>query len=197
MARTKLEQEIDHYLGLPYFINKPIRHLQNNALVGKGTWQEIETQAKILNPDFDKLSLKHKYNFLKKHHLGIDCTGLAYHLLAQLFPIKNFFPNVRHVSAADLTSKANSVRLLSYNQIRPGDLITTHHGHHVIFIIKKVGNLIHYVHSSDHTATRGVHLSTITITDLKKPLIHQSWSETIPDLPPATLHRLKCLTKND
>lgn len=197
MARTKLEQEIDHYLGLPYFINKPIRHLKNNALVGKGTWQEITTQAKILNPDFDKLSPDHKYIFLKKHHLGIDCSGLAYHLLAQLFPIKNFFPNVRHVSATDFTSKTNSVRILSHNLIQPGDLIRTHHGLHVLFIIKKTGNIIYYVHSPNRTPTKGVHDGSITITNPQKSLIHQSWSETIPDLPPASLHRLKCLTKND
>lgn len=194
MARTKLDQEIKHYLGLPYFINKPIRHLSQNALVGKGTWQEISAEAQKLNPDFNNLSPEHKYNFLKKHHLGIDCSGLVYHLLNRLCFVNQLFPDIQHVSADILTNHQNSHKITSYDQIKPADLIRTHRGHHVIFIVKKTGRTIHYIHSSDRTQTRGVHLGTITITDPKKSLIQQSWSEKIPHLSPATLHRLKCLS---
>lgn len=191
MARTKLKQAIDRYLGLPYFINRPIRHLPQNALVGKGTWQEITAEAKKLNPKFSKLSPQQKYNFLKKNHLGIDCSGLAYHLLNNLLSIKKTFPDVRHLSADMLTNHQNSQKISCYDQIKAGDLIRTHRGHHVIFIIKKTNNTIHYIHSTNRTIVHGVHLGKISIIDPKKSLIHQSWSEKIPHLRPATIHRLK------
>jgi hypothetical protein len=209
MARSKLETYIRHYLGIPYHINIPPQDSENNALVGKGTWQEIYFEAKKLNPNFEKLPPVQKYNILKKHHLGIDCSGLAYHLLNRLYQSshhqsiepyligvsgKHGHTGVRKLSADYLTNSTNSTRIKAYDDIRPGDLIRINHGHHVIFVIKKTNHTIHYVHSSNRTKIRGVHLGTITITYPPKSLIHQSWSEKIPSLAPASLHRLKCLT---
>jgi hypothetical protein len=198
MARVELSNilkaSLYPYLGIPYYKNS-LKHLgpKDNAHVGKGTATEI-AQATIATASEQKIDLlgftpKQMYQFQKKNHLGIDCSGLVYHLLNQLYQHlfdQDIEPHLigtegktgpRRVSANLLTSPANSFPVQSYDDIKTGDLIRLDRGHHVILIIEKVGQVISYVHSSDRTQIRGVHLGTITLIHPDLPLNHQLWSD--------------------
>lgn len=158
MARnklTKLKQEINHYLGLPYMINI----LRDNTVIkekfmgAKGTWQQIEAETKkIALQEKIKLSdftSKQLYNFQKKHHLGIDCSGLASNLLIFYSNLinKKINLNVRQTSANMLTSNILSRKIKNSHNIQTGDLVRQKNGHHVLFIIEKKGGTIFYVES--------------------------------------------------
>ncbi len=204
MVRTQLIQElkkeISHYLGIPYWCN-----VWNNLILqkegpygGKGTYQEIEQATKnaaekegIAN--YSDLTNSQIYNLRKRNHIGIDCSGLCYHLLNKLDCLtggtgilykvtgvdKPFgVLGVRTVSANELTHPQNATKLTNYQGIKPGDLIRLDNGKHVIFIIEKIRGTINYVHSSDRTKSRGVHLGTISIINPKMTLDHQKWSDT-------------------
>ena len=192
---TLLKEEINKYLGIPYFINNPkIPSSPLNAFVGKGNSLEIAqatiSTAQKLNVDLIRMNNRQIYNFQKKNHIGIDCSGLAYHLLNFIYKYKtnklledcligtDNKPGVRRLSANLLTSPPNASPVTDYSQIRTGDLIRMDNGNHVIIIIEKIGNKIHYVHSSDRTLNRGVHLGSITLNDPTKTLDCQDWSDT-------------------
>ncbi len=153
---NKLKQEINHYLGLPYMINI----LRNNQVVkerflgAKGNWQQIESETQKIaqnkNVQLTNLTPSQLYNFQKKHHLGIDCSGLASNLLifyANLIG-KKINLNVRHTSANHLTSNILSKKIDRFDDIQTGDLVRQKNGHHVLFIIEKKGNTVYYVESS-------------------------------------------------
>jgi hypothetical protein len=163
MVRVKLnelKQEITKYIGIPYFSN--IHHLAaDNILVGKGTTKEIALKtveyANSENVKLLEFSPQQIYNFQKKHGLGIDCSGLVCHLL-------NFYQNanldVRKTSADMLTSAPIS-KLVS--DIQTGDLIRQQNGHHVLFVIEKIGQKIIYVDSS--LSGRGVRYGEINLPE--------------------------------
>lgn len=168
MARTKLDlldQEIRHYLGLPYTKNviKNGKIVDEQILGGKGNWKEIknETQkiAKKEDINLSELNPVQLYNFQKKHHIGIDCSGLVCQLLNFYFHAEL---NPRRTSADMLTSAPIS-RQIDINQIKTGDLIRQKKGHHVLFIVNKKGNTINYVDSS--FSGRGVKYGQFDITD--------------------------------
>ncbi len=211
MDRTKLEKlikvEIQKYLNLPYFINTPQNpHQKLAAQVGKGTWQQIKKYsqkiAKTKNLNLSKLSPKALYNFQKKHQIGIDCSGLTFHLLNYLYQLKNQKSitkkltgtkgktGARRLSAHLLTSSPNSSPINNYHQIQIGDLIRTDSGRHVLFIINIKNNLVHYIHNSQKTQSRGVHTGTITIINPKKTLDQQIWSDkTLKNQPYSSLFK--------
>ena len=159
-----LEEEAKKYIGIPYLFG------------GKNTWQEIKK-------DYSG------YKELKKNKIGIDCSGLAYHLLdfySELFKKESIYEHligtdnkrgVRRVSANLLTSFPNSFPITNYSDVQTGDLIRLNSGKHVLFILKKTINQIHYIHSSDKTAIRGVHYGEIEIIDSSKTLDKQKWAE--------------------
>lgn len=175
---TELKLEIDKYLGVPYFSNT--HHLpKDNVYVGKGTAHEIALETiEIANKNNIKLidfSNQQIYNFQKKHHLGIDCSGLACHLL-NVYLSTNF--DVRKTSADMLTSPPISK---PSTDIQTGDLIRVDSGKHVIFIVEKIDNIISYVHNSEKTKIHGVHYGTVT-SDFK------TWSDVLlNDRPYSTL----------
>lgn len=141
---TKLQQEINHYLGIPYFSNT--RHLKKgNVYVGKGTWSEIK-------------SISSDYNYLKKNGIGIDCSGLVCHLLNFYFHTRL---DVRKTSADMLTSPLLSQPISNLNEIQTGDLIRQKDGRHVVFIIKKKGSFLLCVESSRQG--RGVHYTRLPL----------------------------------
>ena len=159
-----LKNEISLYIGIPYFINR--HHLAaDNIFVGKGTAKEIALEtirlANSENLKLTHLSAGQIYNFQKKHHLGIDCSGLACHLL-------NFYLgahlNVRKTSADMLTSSPLSS---SVTKPKTGDLVRQKNGHHLLFIIEKNGNIIYYIDSS--RLGRGVSYGQFDITDKTFP----------------------------
>ncbi len=216
---TKLSNEAERYLGLPYWQNRLIdgKITKEGFMGGKGNWHQINQATKeLLSKLPHKPPSSEIYNLQKKNHIGIDCSGLAYNLL-------NFLSletkqksieekvvgtggkfGIRRVSSNLLTSPANSIPVTSYQNIQPGDLIRLEKGRHVIVILKKVGNTINYIHSSNKTLIRGVHLGTIKIINPKATLEHQHWIETTKDNQPYSslfnsqngdgIFRLKCLS---
>ena len=151
-----LQQEISHYLGIPYHLNRPpLPDNPPNLLVGKGTWQEIR-------------SVSTDYGQLKKQNIGLDCSGLAVHLL-------NFYAQQLHLplsldprrtSADNLTSSPLSSPVTSPDLIQTADLIRTKNGHHVIFIINRNSETLHCVDSSRQG--RGVRLSELPLSGLNQ-----------------------------
>ncbi|MFA6518536.1 MAG: hypothetical protein WCV93_02665 [Candidatus Shapirobacteria bacterium] len=202
MARTKLEklltEEVNHYLGIPYAKN----YWKNNLLIkeailgGKGTWPEIDYATTCAGEkyqvDITSLSPKELYNFQKKHKIGIDCSGLVYHLLdfidkniganGILFKVVSVNPNhgkygVRSLSADSLTNSINSYPITNYSHVQLGDLIRHHQGKHTLLITGQKNNRLNYVHSSLTTLVSGVHTGYIKIIDPQKPLFYQDWTD--------------------
>lgn len=166
---NKLKLEITKYIGIPYFTNNPpvnFPYIPDNVVLGKGTSRDIALKTiELANLEKIKLldlSPQQIYNFQKKHHLGIDCSGLACHLLNFYFD-KNI--DARKTSADMLTSPPLS-KNIPISKATTGDLIRTNHGHHVIFIIEKIGQILHCVDSSHHH--RGVRYQEIS---LNSPLL--------------------------
>lgn len=145
-----LKLEISHYLGLPYSKNilKDGKIIKEQFLGGKGNCRQIATEtiriAQKEKIDLTKLSNQEFYNFQKKHHLGIDCSGLVSQLLNFYFETKL---NPRKTSANMLTSAPLSQEIKA-KEIKTGDLVRQKNGHHVLFIIEKQGNIITYIDSS-------------------------------------------------
>ena len=170
MARIKLEElrsEILKYIGLPYHTNKPKLISTDNVLVGKGNAKEIALKtieiANDLNIKLLNLSSKQIYNLQKKNKIGIDCSGLACHLLNFYFETDL---DVRKTSADMLTSNPLS-RRIDVHDIQTADLIRQKNGHHLLFVIEKIGDKVIYVDSSFQG--RGVHYGEFEITDKTFP----------------------------
>lgn len=174
MVRTELntlKQEINHYLGIPYMINTLRNHkvIDEKFMGAKGNWQQIQSEtrkiAKLENVKLENLSPQQLYNFQKKHHLGIDCSGLATNLLIFYGDLinKKIKLNIRHTSADILTSNPLSKKIENYSDIQTGDLIRQKNGHHVLFIIEKIDDTIYYVESARNN--RKVSLGQFELTD--------------------------------
>lgn len=174
MVRTqlnKLKQEINHYLGIPYMINilRDNHVIKERFLGAKGTWQQIQTETQKIankkNINLKNLTSTQLYNFQKKHHLGIDCSGLVSNLSLFYGKIinKNINLNVRKTSAALLTSNKLSIKINNINDIQTGDLVRQKNGHHVLFIIEKKDNIVSFVESS--RKNRKVSLGQFDLTD--------------------------------
>jgi len=74
------------FVNTPYFNNKRSKvRGALRVLIGKGTPKELEQEAKIValkkHIDLGTLTEKQAKEFLVEHNLGIDCSGLTYHLL--------------------------------------------------------------------------------------------------------------------
>ncbi len=139
-----VRDELKNYLGLPYFINTGKHQVmsRNNALVGKGSAKEITLQtiefANQQNIKLLDLTPQQIYNFQKKNHLGIDCSGLVCHLL-------NLKVDVRKTSADMLTSSPLSTPVTT---LQPNDLIRQKHGKHVLLVLSVDKKMVTYIHSS-------------------------------------------------
>lgn len=179
MVRTKLElqQEIEKYIGLPYSKNilKDGKIIKEQFLGGKGNCRQIATEtirlAQKQKIDLIKLNNQEFYNFQKKNHIGIDCSGLACQLLNFYF---NSDLNPRKTSANMLTSAPISKKIKS-SEIKTGDLVRQKNGLHVLFIIEKQGDIINYVDSSREG--RGVRHGQTNLTD--KSFKHQGFFRII------------------
>jgi len=180
MAGTKLiqlKEEIEHYIGLPYSKNvlKNGKIIKEQFLGGKGNCRQIAAEtirlAQKQNIDLVKLTNQEFYNFQKKNHLGVDCSGLASQLLN--FYLKTDL-NPRRTSANMLTSSPIS-KEIAPNEIKTGDLVRQKNGGHVLFIIEKHGNIINYVDSS--ISGRGVRYGKADLAD--KSFINQGFFRLI------------------
>ncbi len=177
MVRNKLsllKREISHYIGLPYSRNilKNGKIIKEQLLGGKGNWKDLknETQkiAKKEKIDLSKLNKQQLYNFQKKHHIGIDCSGLICQLLNFYF---NSNLNPRKTSADMLTSSPISKKIINPNDLQTGDLVRQKNGRHALFIIDKQNDTISYVDSS--FSGRGVKYGQADLAN--KSFIHQGF----------------------
>ncbi len=169
MVRNKLDllkKEIEYYIGLPYSKNifKDGKIIERQILDGKGNWQNIKKETEIIAQkeqiNLSKLTKQELYNFQKKHHIGIDCSGLACQLLNFYFQANL---NPLQTSANMLTSSPISKEITNLNDLKTGDLVRQKDGHHVLFIINKQDNIINYVESSFWG--RGVSYGQFNITN--------------------------------
>lgn len=138
------------FVNCPYYNNRRAKVRAGlRALIGKGSVDDIVEEATIIalreKVDLKKLDAQNLKKFLVDSYLGIDCSGLVYHILdAELkarrlgslkkhlkFPfIKNLFRKLltilRPVESAGVRTichEKNCVAIDKIEQIQPGDLI--------------------------------------------------------------------------
>ncbi|MFA6602865.1 MAG: hypothetical protein WCT01_03615 [Candidatus Shapirobacteria bacterium] len=210
MVRSKLSLllgEIKHYIGMPYARNVwKNGALESEAVFGgKAKWTELvyatNCAATLEKLNLQELSPSQIYNLQKRHKIGIDCSGLTYHLSDYwdqlhggsgiLFKVVSSVTNQgrlgpRSLSANQLTLPHNSLPITDLNLVKTGDFIRMDKGRHIVFVTQKLPTKIIYINSSNRTTTRGVHFGQITLTHPNLDLTHQLWSDTTLDLQPYT-----------
>jgi hypothetical protein len=153
------------HIRAPYYMNlKKSKDLR--AMVGKGTPEEIELEAKIWaklkNVDLNSLDNEAIRDFLITRDIGIDCSGFVVHVLnswykaetgkniwGKLKPMNSSFLGkiayklkpVEKLGAEILTNKINSIKI-DINNVMPGDVIRSKwkrkNSHHIVLIYKVI-----------------------------------------------------------
>lgn len=190
----------------PYFMNTPGRKARR-VRVGKGTAEALEREtlrlAKKYNFDVSAASAEEIREFMIRHKLGIDCSGLvtwASHAFVQHHhrrplwrtmefhggpvraAIRKRFRPVENLSARLLTDERNAVTISDLRQVRPGDIIRSLGGNHVLFITEvgydenDLPMYFTYVNSTEHSGTKyGVRYGRIAITNPAASILQQEW----------------------
>lgn len=219
-----VKQLLNHYLCLnlggkcvpcPYYQNK--EKLQLNFLsiyqklfdlaqqTGKGIPQEIEQitikLAQQSNFHLQQATIEQIRQFMRRKKNGIDCSGLAYHLLKAFHqtkttrdfdqflkrssspnPLSIFRPTRLQINTHTLTSTSNSIQIHHLKDIQPGDMIRMLQGKHILIILENTPKAVTYAHSSRKwTQITGVHLGEIKITHPHQGLERQNWQEKSKD----------------
>ena len=185
---SQTQKVINDYLHLPIgsvFVNCPYYNNRRTGMraglrvmIGKGSVDDIVEEAMLIalreKIDLKKLDANGLKKFLVDSHLGIDCSGLAYHVLdVELksrglvglgkhlkFPfIKNpfrklltIFRPVESAGVRTISHEQNSIEV-KLNDARPGDLIVIlgagekHDYNHVLIIHEVAEDKIKYTHS--------------------------------------------------
>lgn len=193
-------------VSCPYFQNVSDKS-GSPVFLGKGLPKEIEAEFKkilSLRPEriktLEPASVRHN---MVMASLGIDCSGFAVRILDSFLSEKglgnikkntrprSFSPIaiLRHhlrpftsISASDLTSLRNCVKITDLNSILPGDLIRVGYIHVAVIseVEKAKGRTkkITYCHSTwDYFDQHGVRKGNIYITKPGAPLEKQRWDE--------------------
>lgn len=168
---NKTAQElINKYYGLnlggksvrcPYYMNLQ-RSKDLRAMVGKGTPEEIEMEARIWEKlkgvDFSQMSESEIREFLVNRGIGIDCSGFVAHVLNVLSQnalgknlwkflkpynksflgrISYLLKPIEKLGADILTNEENAIKI-EINDVRPTDLIRLKwkkkNSHHIVLI---------------------------------------------------------------
>ena len=134
----------------PYFNNKRSKVRAGlRVLVGKGEPMEIVEEATLIalreRIDLKELDKENLTKFLVDHNLGIDCSGLAYHIMnaesihngqGQLKkrlafpyiknPLRKLLAKLRSVENTGVHTLAHdkNSEQIKLNSIKPGDLVT-------------------------------------------------------------------------
>jgi len=165
------QKVIDSYLNMsiinkvivcPYYTNLKKERAALRVFLGKGSAQEIINEVKFLSQkedvDLARFSEERLYRFMVEHNLGIDCSGLATHVLRMIYrekgvdilgkiKIVSFFKNpwrwlvsrlrpIENIGVRVLTREENSFLLESFGDIRPGDLLIRTNLRHVYLVTK-------------------------------------------------------------
>lgn len=137
-------------VSCPYYNNRRQRVRAGlRALIGKGSVQDIVDEAAIISMREKKplgaLSADDLTKFLVDHHIGIDCSGFAYHVLDResvgrgqkrmalrlahpyatsiIRKLITFLRKVENTGVATFSHDSNS-RVITLQNIRPGDFIS-------------------------------------------------------------------------
>jgi len=169
---SSAQQTIDSYLKMkignktiacPYFINHLRAYAGLRVFLGKETANEIIKEAQLIaqqkSINLKTISEQELYQFLTKHHLGIDCSALAIYILKSEYKEKkeiNIIPKIHivsfwknpfrylislirpieNISVKVLASNKNSQEVKSLNQILPGDMVIRHNLRHILLVKK-------------------------------------------------------------
>ncbi len=216
-AQQALQQLADEYVNfeidgkrvrIPYILGHG--RFQFWRTSGKGTPDTIrkEVRAMARREGFSLINATgiEITRFMRQHRIGIDCSGLAYHLLNaycyQIYrqPLGRFlyrhhgilgvaekamlsYQRHRRINASTLTSSLNSTTVSRAQDIRIGDLVRMHgERDHVLVVTHVSDTTITYIHSSSKsTRKQGPHYGAITIIDPTLGLEHQQWHELTKD----------------
>lgn len=213
-AETALKQLADQYVNfniegkkvpIPYILNKGRWRFWKS--VGKGNPEtirrELYQQAEYEQFDLENASAFDIYSFMREKRIGIDCSGLAYHLLdSYLQAISSVrlkevlikkpgiigsvektllrFKRERRINVATLASELNSIAISTIDDIQVGDMIRlSKERDHVLIVVNRSDSIIEYVHSSNMTKKQGPHFATISLVNSNNGLEHQIWSESL------------------
>ncbi len=215
-AYEELDFGIGRFVACPYYMNAGVRKRAASAVEsGKGSPEEIieelKSRALIKKIDLAKLSGDEIRQLMIDERIGIDCSGLVSHILDPW--VKEIFHTTlgrsllrtqhslkrklllrlrpfQNIDVTLLTSPENA-RSVLLTDIRPGDLIRTRGGRHVLLIYeveKDTENLISFsfIHSSDRfSGASGLQRGKVTISKPEGSLHEQLWQESLPDRKPA------------
>ena len=190
----------------PYFMNEPGRKARR-VRVGKGTAAALEREtlrlARKYNFDVTVATPEEIREFMIRHQLGIDCSGLvawASHALVRQVagrslwrdiqfeghPLRNILVRrlrpVENISARVLTDKRNALTISDLRKVQPGDIIRTLNGNHVL-LITEIGYdgrddpmYFRYINSTEYNGVKhGVRYGLITISKPGGHILQQKW----------------------
>jgi len=168
----KAQKIIDSYIKMeiggkiiacPYFINIQKTRAALRVFLGKASAEEIIEEVNFTSHkehlDLKSLSEKEIYQFLSEHNLGIDCSGLASHILQAEYQEKknlNFLKKIKianfwrqpwryltaklrpieNISVRVLADDKNSFLIKDLAEVAPGDMIIRENLRHVYLITK-------------------------------------------------------------
>lgn len=189
----------NRFINCPFFMNndpdwKDTPYYFSVPRGGKMTPEEVteKLSGAVRDSEFDadNSSLKNLRMFMRKNGIGVDCSGLTYQVLKYIYEnsggsifeekvigAQSNFRGVTKTNSDSLTSLKNSNLVAGIEDIKPGDIIRGHGGHHSIVIFGCERNLLRCIHSSDGTSALGVSAFEINLIDLKHDIFHQDWSE--------------------
>ncbi|MHB8443235.1 MAG: hypothetical protein ACYDAS_02625 [Patescibacteria group bacterium] len=143
------------FLNTPYYINKHSAKLKKPVYVGKGSPEEIEKLVYKLSGN-KKISGKDRFDILKKHNIGIDCSGFITYILdsrvekkfnthiwtiikkRSMNPMRmlayKIKPTTSKMNAHTLTNNINTIKISTIKDVKPGDLIKINGGRHIAII---------------------------------------------------------------
>lgn len=193
----------------PYFMNTPGRK-GRRVRVGKGTPHELEREttrlARKYNFDLATATPEQIREFMITHRLGIDCSGLVAWVSHELVKLHTGRPLWQHMqftghplragirkrlrpienlSARLLTDSRNAITISDLTGVRPGDIIRTLNGNHVL-LVTEVGYdaqsrpvYLAYVNSTEYDGTEyGVRFGIIHIVDHTGHILQQEWIDS-------------------
>ena len=168
-----------HHVQCPYFNNRRVRLRGGlRALIGKGSPEDIVEEAMIISLrekiDLKNLSDVDLKKFLVDHKLGIDCSGLIYHILdAEMEatqdkslhqvlrrpwfknPLRKLLVKLRPIENTGVGTFHHEVNSfeIPLKDIQPGDLIIMMGAgpkqdyNHILLINQIANSIIQYTHS--------------------------------------------------
>ena len=215
-AYESLDFGLGRHVVSPYYMNADKRKRAASAVEsGKGSPEEIVEELKlralIKKIDLAKLSREEIRQLMTDERIGIDCSGLVSHILDPWVKETSHsalgrsllrtqrslkrklllrFRPFQNIDVTLLTSPENAQSVM-LTDVKPGDLIRTRGGKHVLLIDeveKDMENLISFsfIHSSDRFGNAsGVQRGRVVILKPEASLYEQHWQESLPDQKPA------------